>query len=90
MTIDRVVSQVRVGHLETALLFYKAGLGGNRLFVYEGFYADIAPGQSETLLKCIQDEDPGISYVQQSEHVTLYCRTASLARTFEQLSAGSA
>ena len=28
MMIDRVVSQVRVRHLETALPFYEAGLGG--------------------------------------------------------------
>ena len=78
--IDRVVSQVRVRRLETALQFYEAGLGGNRLFVYEGFYAGIALGQSEIHLKCIEDVDPGIAYVQQSEHVTLYCWTPSLAR----------
>ena len=73
--IDRVVSQVRVRRLETALQFYEAGLGGNRLFVYEDFYAGIALGQSEIHLKCIEDVDPGIAYVQQSEHVTLYCWT---------------
>ena len=80
MMIDRVVSQVRVRRLETALQFYEAGLGGNRLFVYEDFYAGIALGQSEIHLKCIEDVDPGIAYVQQSEHVTLYCWTPSLAR----------
>ena len=44
MMIDRVVSQVRVRHLETALQFYEAGLGGIRLFVYQDFYAGIALG----------------------------------------------
>ena len=85
MMIDRVVSQVRVRHLETALQFYEAGLGGNRLFVYEDFYAGIALGQSEIHLKCIEDVDPGIAYVQQSEHVTLYCWTPSLAGALRQL-----
>ena len=85
MMIDRVVSQVRVRRLETALQFYEAGLGGNRLFVYEGFYAGIALGQSEIHLKCIEDEDPGIAYVQQYEHVTLYCWTPSLAGALRQL-----
>ena len=89
MMIDRIVSQVRVRRLETALQFYEAGLGGNRLFVYEDFYAGIALGQSEIHLKCIEDKDPGIAYVQQSEHVTLYCWTPSLARALEQLSAAS-
>ena len=89
MMIDRVVSQVRVRRLETALQFYEAGLGGNRLFVYEDFYAGIALGQSEIHLKCIEDEDPGIAYVQQSEHVTLYCWTLSLAVALERLSAAS-
>ena len=89
MMIDRVVSQVRVRHLETALQFYEAGLGGNRLFVYEDFYAGIALGQSEIHLKCIEDVDPGIAYVQQSEHVTLYCWTPSIAVALERLSAAS-
>ena len=63
----------------------KPDLGGNRLFVYEDFYAGIALGQSEIHLKCIEDVDPGIAYVQQSEHVTLYCWTPLARRRVRQL-----
>ena len=85
MMIDRVSLKSGFAALRPHCNFMKPDLGGNRLFVYEDFYAGIALGQSEIHLKCIEDVDPGIAYVQQSEHVTLYCWTPSLARALRQL-----
>jgi len=81
--VEHAALQLRVRDLSAALAFYQKGLKAEVLGVYEGFYAFVRLGSTEIHLKSVADEDPGIAYVQELEHVTLYCWTSSVQAVLE-------
>ena len=83
VSIEHAAFQLRVRDLNTALSFYQEALKAEVLGVYEGFYAFIRLGSAEIHLKCVEDVDPGIAYVQAKEHVTVYCWTSSIQAVLE-------
>ena len=83
MSVEHAVLQLRVRDLNAAIAFYQKGLKAEVLGVYEGFYGFVRLGSTEIHLKSVADEDPGIAYVQELEHVTLYCWTSSVQAVLE-------
>jgi catechol 2,3-dioxygenase-like lactoylglutathione lyase family enzyme len=87
MEITRIIPQLRTTDLAASIGFYTEKLAFSVEFTYEDFYAGIRAGDQLIHLKLVDEKDPSIAYVDESEHLHLYLETDGVAAFAEKLKA---
>ncbi len=71
MSVVSAIPQLRTTNIGESIDFYENQLGFEVTFRYQDFYAGIRAGKTEFHLKLVDDKDPSIDFVRQSEHLHL-------------------
>lgn len=85
MTVNGIAPQLRTTDLERAINFYTRILGFRIAFRYEDFYAGIECDGHIIHLKQIDEEDPGIKFVRNEEHLHLHITVSDAHEAYEDL-----
>ena len=75
MRISSAIAQLRTTDLVGSIRFYTTKVGLTLEFQYGDFYAGIRAGNQVFHLKLVDQKDPSIDYVRESEHFHLYLET---------------
>lgn len=85
MAIKEIIPQLRTTDMESTIRFYTEKLGFEVQFNYEDFYVGLASGGRSIHVKCVDDIDPSIPYVDEGGHLHLYFETEGVAEFAERL-----
>jgi catechol 2,3-dioxygenase-like lactoylglutathione lyase family enzyme len=85
MNIKHIIPQLRTTDMDASIRFYTEKLGFTVEFNYEDFYAGIRAGEHLIHLKCVDEQDPSIPFVDEGGHLHLYFQTDDVRTFAEQL-----